>query len=161
MSCAQIMKKCWSHVPDARPSFRVLKEELASVTQTMADWLCVFCSASANQSWALDTILDALCNYEQTTLSRRRRHASHVSTTSHVSHASVWPVAALMPWCDVLVKLCALAKSVRRLSVGECNLRFWLISCQLQRLPSMDVAWVYSCMPETIDIVRQWQHTFH
>lgn len=33
----QVMKKCWSHGPEERPSFRVLKEQLALVAQTLTD----------------------------------------------------------------------------------------------------------------------------
>ncbi|XP_017854787.1 tyrosine-protein kinase Btk29A isoform X2 [Drosophila busckii] len=40
-SCAKeiydVMKKCWSHGPEERPSFRVLKEQLALVAQTLTD----------------------------------------------------------------------------------------------------------------------------
>ncbi|KAM7351866.1 tyrosine-protein kinase Btk29A isoform 2-T3 [Cochliomyia hominivorax] len=40
-SCAKeiydVMKKCWSHSPEDRPSFRVLKEQLALVAQTLTD----------------------------------------------------------------------------------------------------------------------------
>ncbi|KAL9925191.1 tyrosine-protein kinase Btk29A isoform X1 [Glossina fuscipes] len=40
-SCAKeiydVMKKCWSHTPEDRPSFRVLKEQLALVAQTLTD----------------------------------------------------------------------------------------------------------------------------
>ncbi|XP_011178509.1 tyrosine-protein kinase Btk29A isoform X1 [Zeugodacus cucurbitae] len=40
-SCAkeiyEVMKKCWSHGPEERPSFRLLKEQLALVAQTLTD----------------------------------------------------------------------------------------------------------------------------
>ncbi|XP_075152585.1 tyrosine-protein kinase Btk29A isoform X1 [Haematobia irritans] len=40
-SCAKeiydVMKRCWSHGPEERPSFRVLKEQLALVAQTLTD----------------------------------------------------------------------------------------------------------------------------
>ncbi|EDW11468.1 tyrosine-protein kinase Btk29A isoform X1 [Drosophila mojavensis] len=40
-SCAkeiyEVMKKCWSHGPEERPSFRVLKDQLALVAQTLTD----------------------------------------------------------------------------------------------------------------------------
>ncbi|XP_030384777.1 tyrosine-protein kinase Btk29A isoform X2 [Scaptodrosophila lebanonensis] len=40
-SCAKeiydVMKKCWSHGPEERPSFRVLKEQLALVAQSLTD----------------------------------------------------------------------------------------------------------------------------
>ncbi|XP_065356741.1 tyrosine-protein kinase Btk isoform X2 [Calliphora vicina] len=40
-SCAkeiyEVMKKCWSHSPEDRQSFRVLKEQLALVAQTLTD----------------------------------------------------------------------------------------------------------------------------
>uniref|UniRef100_W8B5E0 non-specific protein-tyrosine kinase n=3 Tax=Dacinae TaxID=164860 RepID=W8B5E0_CERCA len=40
-SCAKeiydVMKKCWSHGPEERPSFRILKEQLALVAQTLTD----------------------------------------------------------------------------------------------------------------------------
>ncbi|XP_055838392.1 tyrosine-protein kinase Btk29A isoform X2 [Episyrphus balteatus] len=40
-SCAKeiydVMKKCWCHCPEDRPSFRVLKEQLALIAQTLTD----------------------------------------------------------------------------------------------------------------------------
>lgn len=36
----QVMRKCWAHSPEVRPSFRVLKEQLISVSQGLInDWL--------------------------------------------------------------------------------------------------------------------------
>lgn len=36
----QVMRECWRHAPEDRPSFRMLKEELAGVAQSvLADWL--------------------------------------------------------------------------------------------------------------------------
>lgn len=33
----QVMKKCWSHSPEDRPSFRILKDQLAAVAQGLTD----------------------------------------------------------------------------------------------------------------------------
>lgn len=42
-SCAkeiyEVMKKCWSHHPEERPSFRTLKEQLAVVAQRLTEWM--------------------------------------------------------------------------------------------------------------------------
>lgn len=36
----QVMRKCWAHCPEVRPSFRVLKEQLINVSQGLInDWL--------------------------------------------------------------------------------------------------------------------------
>lgn len=51
----QVMRNCWSHCPDSRPSFRVLKEQLINVSQGLLnDWLnllrCMRLSSPSNQS---------------------------------------------------------------------------------------------------------------
>lgn len=33
----QVMKKCWSHSPEDRPGFRLLKDQLAAVAQGLTD----------------------------------------------------------------------------------------------------------------------------
>lgn len=33
----QVMKKCWSHGPEDRPGFRLLKDQLAAVAQGLTD----------------------------------------------------------------------------------------------------------------------------
>lgn len=33
----QVMKKCWSHSPEDRPGFRILKDQLAAVAQGLTD----------------------------------------------------------------------------------------------------------------------------
>lgn len=33
----QVMRKCWAHCPEVRPSFRVLKEQLISVSQGLVN----------------------------------------------------------------------------------------------------------------------------
>lgn len=33
----QVMRKCWAHSPEVRPSFRVLKEQLISVSQGLVN----------------------------------------------------------------------------------------------------------------------------
>lgn len=33
----QVMKKCWAHHPEDRPSFRILKDQLALVAQALTD----------------------------------------------------------------------------------------------------------------------------
>lgn len=33
----QVMKKCWSHNPEERPGFRLLKDQLAAVAQGLTD----------------------------------------------------------------------------------------------------------------------------
>lgn len=33
----QVMKKCWAHHPEERPSFRILKDQLALVAQGLTD----------------------------------------------------------------------------------------------------------------------------
>uniref|UniRef100_A0A182NTT4 Serine-threonine/tyrosine-protein kinase catalytic domain-containing protein n=1 Tax=Anopheles dirus TaxID=7168 RepID=A0A182NTT4_9DIPT len=34
---AKVMKKCWSHSPEDRPGFRILKDQLAAVAQGLTD----------------------------------------------------------------------------------------------------------------------------
>lgn len=36
-SLLQVMKKCWSHSPEDRPGFRILKDQLAAVAQGLTD----------------------------------------------------------------------------------------------------------------------------
>lgn len=33
----QVMRKCWAHCPEVRPSFRVLKDQLISVSQGLVN----------------------------------------------------------------------------------------------------------------------------
>ena len=44
------MRKCWNHCPEDRPSFRMLKEQLLSVSQgLLADWLSLLhCTLSSS-----------------------------------------------------------------------------------------------------------------
>lgn len=64
----QVMRKCWAHLPENRPSFKVLKETLVNVSQgILVDWLaklvCECVSHSPSSSSGVST-----SDYEQTWL---------------------------------------------------------------------------------------------
>jgi hypothetical protein len=46
----QVMRNCWSHNPEDRPSFRVLKEQLLNVSKgLLADWLALHARLTQQQ----------------------------------------------------------------------------------------------------------------